>query len=142
MTIVLADDLLAVQLPQARVVVRARRHQVRRVGAKGAVPDPALVARQRGLERERRGLVVLVGLLRLLRVHLPDLGSVVGGAGGELLGVGGEQDAGDVLLVRVEVRDGLEVGAVEGLNEGPDKDVALEKNGELVSWASKKLTGR
>lgn len=114
--VVLANDLLAVQLPQARIVVRARGDEVRRVGAERAVPHPALVARQRRLERERRGLAVLAGLLRLVCVDFPDLGRVVRGAGRQLLGVGGEQDARDVLFVGVEVRDGLEVGAVEGLD--------------------------
>lgn len=58
--IILADNLLAVQLPQARVVVRASRDQVGRVRAEGAVPDPALVACQRGFERERLRLALLV----------------------------------------------------------------------------------
>ena len=51
--VVLADDLLAVQLPQARVVVAARRDEVGAVGAEGAVPDPALVALEGRLEGER-----------------------------------------------------------------------------------------
>lgn len=123
--VVLADDLLAVQLPQAGVVVGAGGDEVGRVGAEGAVPDPALVARQGGLEREGLWAAGLVGLGGLLGVDLPDLGGVVGGAGRELLDVRGQQDARDVLLVRVEVRDGLQLGAVEGLDEGPDEDVAL-----------------
>lgn len=90
MAIVLADDLLAVQLPQARVVIRARGDQVRRVGAEGTVPHPTLVARKSGLERERLGVAVVVRLLGLLGVDLPDLGGVVGGARGKLLGVGRE----------------------------------------------------
>ena len=51
--VVLADDLLAVQLPEAGVVVAAGRDEVRAVGAKGAVPDPALVALEGRLQRER-----------------------------------------------------------------------------------------
>lgn len=126
MTIVLPDNLLAMQLPQARVVIRARSDQVRRIGAEGAVPHPALVAREGSLEGEWLGIAILIGLLGLLGIHLPDFGGVVGGAGRELLGVGREQDACDVLFVSVEVGDGLEVGAVKGLDEGPDEDVALQ----------------
>lgn len=81
------------------------------------------MARQRGLERERLGLLVV--LLRGQVFHLPDLGGVVGAAGGELLDVRGEEDAGDVFFVGVEVRDGEELGAVEGLDELPDEDIAL-----------------
>lgn len=106
-------------------MVRAGRHQVGRVRAEGAVPDPALVARQRRLERERLRLALLVQLGGLVGVHLPDLGGVVGGAGRELLDVGREEDARDALLVGGEVRDGLQFGTVEGLDQGPDEDVAL-----------------
>lgn len=49
MSVILADDRLAAQLPQSRVVIATCRYQVRRVGAECTVPDPALVARQRGL---------------------------------------------------------------------------------------------
>ena len=165
-TIVLPNDLLAVQLPQAGIVIRAGRDEVRAIGAEGAVPDPALVAGQRRLERERpqllcwlllrlllglrlagsrrrvlavAGAVSPVGLLlpalggqrrllllvRAFEVHLPDLGRVVGAAGGKLLHVGGQQDARDDFLVGGEVRDGEELGAVEGLQELPDEDVTL-----------------
>lgn len=123
--VVLADDLLAVQLPEAGVVVRAGGDEVCGVGAEGAVPHPALVAGQGGLEGERLGAAGLVWLGGLLGVDLPDLGGVIGRAGRELLDVGGQQDPRDVLLVRVEMRDGLQLGAVEGLDEGPDEDVAL-----------------
>ena len=52
MPVILPDDGLRVQLPQPRVVVAARRDQVRAVGAEGAVPDPALMALEACLERE------------------------------------------------------------------------------------------
>ena len=123
--IVLPDDLLAMQLPQPRVVVRARRDQVGRVGAEGAVPDPALVARQGGLEGEGPRVAVLVAAGGLVDVDLPDLGGVVGRARRQLLDVRREEDARDVLLVGGEVRDGLELGAVVRLDQGPDEDVAL-----------------
>lgn len=89
MSVILPDDLLAVELPQAGVVVGAGGDEVGRVGAEGAVPDPALVARQGGLEGEgpREAALVLAG--GLLDVDLPDLGGVVGGARRQLLDVGG-----------------------------------------------------
>lgn len=83
------------------------------------------MACESGLKWKWLGIAILIGLLGLVGVDFPDLGGVVGGACGELLGIGGEQDSGDVLFVSVEVGDRLEVGAVEGLNEGPDEDVAL-----------------
>lgn len=123
MAVVLPNDLLALQLPEAGVVVGAGGHEIRAVGAEGAIPDPALVAGQGGLERERFGLGVLGRGLDV--AYLPDLGGVVGAAGRQLLDVGGEEDAGDGLFVRVEVRYGDELGAVEGLDELPDEYVAL-----------------
>lgn len=122
-SVVLPNDLLALQLPEAGVVVGAGGHKVRAVGAEGAVPDPALVAGQGGLERERLRLGVFRSGLDV--AHLPYLGGVVGAAGRQLLDVGGEEDAGDGFFVRVEVRYGNELGAVEGLDELPDEYVAL-----------------
>lgn len=49
---VLADDSASTELPQTGVMVARHRHQVRRVGREGAVPDPPLVASQGGLEEE------------------------------------------------------------------------------------------
>lgn len=125
MSVILPDDLLAVELPEAGVVVGAGGDEVGRVGAEGAVPDPALVAGQGGLEGEGAGEAALVRAGGLVDVDLPDLGGVVGRARRQLLDVRGQQDARDVLLVRRELRDGLQLGAVEGLDQGPDKDVAL-----------------
>lgn len=70
-------------------------------------------------------VAVVVQLGRLFDVDLPYLGGVVRGAGGQLLDVGREEDARDVVLVRGEVRDGLQLGAIEILDQGPNKDVAL-----------------
>lgn len=123
--VVLADDLLAVELPQPRVVIRAGCHQVRRVSAEGAVPDPALVARQGCLKRIRPRLLVWGGLDVL---DLPDLGRVVSATGCKLLDVRGEEDARDVLLVGAEVRHRDELGAVEALDKVPHKDIALDKS--------------
>lgn len=125
MAVILPDDLLAMQLPQARIVIRACGDQIRGVSAEGTIPHPALVARESGLERERLRVAVLVGLLGLLGINLPNFGSVVSRAGCKLLGIGREQDSRNVLFVGVEVGYGLEVGAVKGLDEGPDEDVAI-----------------
>lgn len=84
------------------------------------------MTRERSLEGKWLGIAILIGLLGLFGIYLPDFGGVVGGAGRELLGVGREQDACDVFFVSIEVGDRLEVGAVKGLDEGPDEDVALQ----------------
>ena len=55
MSVILPDDSLRVQLPQARVVIATGRDQVRAVGAEGAVPDPPLMALETRLERETHG---------------------------------------------------------------------------------------
>lgn len=133
MAIVLTNNLLAMQLPQTRVVVRARRDEVGRVGAKCTIPHPALVARQGRLEGEGAQLPIFVRFGDLVWVNFPDFGRVVGGAGGEFLDVRREQDAGDVFLVGAEVGDGLELGAFEGLDQGPDEDVALELFGNVLA---------
>lgn len=121
--VVLTDNLLAVQLPQPRIMIRARRYEIGRVCAKGTVPDPALVAGQGGLEREGLGLVVGPGRAVL---DLPNLGSVVGAAGGELLDIRGEEDARDVFFMRGEVRHGDHASSVVFLFNLPDKDIALQ----------------
>lgn len=56
--VVLPDNTLAAQLPQPRVVVTTGRHQIRGIRTERAVPDPALVAVQRGLEREGGGVAL------------------------------------------------------------------------------------
>lgn len=109
MPVILADDGLAAKLPQSRVMIAASCHQVRRVGAEGTVPNPALVARQRGLLRERFGFSISIcdhlllctvcsvavrherdlGRVRVGERHRPDLGRVVRRAGRQLLDVGG-----------------------------------------------------
>lgn len=106
--VILADDGLAAKLPQSRVVIAASCHQVRRVSAEGTVPNPALVACQRGLLRERFEFSISVcsrlllftvcsvavrqerdlGRVRVDEGHRPDLGRVVCRAGCELLDVG------------------------------------------------------
>ena len=72
------------------------------------------MARQGGLERVGLG-AQLVHLARFDVADLPDFGGVVGAAGGELLDVGGEEDAGYVFFVGVELGDGEDVCAFEAL---------------------------
>lgn len=89
MAIVLANDRLAVELPETGVMVGASSHQVGRVGAKSAVPNPSLMAMQRRLKREgiriavcgAGKLVLRRDVVRLRGVDGPDAGCVVGGAG-------------------------------------------------------------
>lgn len=61
MAIVLPDDALATQFPQARIVVTARSNQIRAVGAESAIPDPALMTVQCRLEREGSGVTLSRG---------------------------------------------------------------------------------
>lgn len=119
-------------------MVRARGDEVRRVGGEGAVPYPALVLGEGGLEGVGVGGQP-VHLAGLEVADLPDLGGVVGGAGGELLDVRGEEDARDVLLVGAELGHRVDVCAVlvRVLGEFPDEDVALGRF--RVSSESKRL---
>lgn len=105
-TVVLANDRLTTQLPQACVVVGAGRHQVSRVGAKGTVPYPALVAMKGRLERE--GIDVTIGSWKTILtcnvmgrggIDGPDPSGMVGRAGGEVADVWREQYTIDVLVV-------------------------------------------
>jgi hypothetical protein len=140
MAVVLPDDLLAVQLPQACVVVAACGDEVRRVGGERAVPHPALVASQRALELERACLRCGLPGRRhhgLEIFDLPDLGRVVRAARGEVLDVRGEQHPRDVLRVRFEVRDGHELRLLAVLEKVPDVDAALGRvslREEVFSW--------
>ncbi len=69
---------------------------------------------------------VLTSERQLVQVlDFPDLGGVVGGAGGEVLDVRGEEDAGYVLLVRFEVGYWDEGCFFAVLFHAPDEDVAL-----------------
>lgn len=86
MSVILADDLLAVYLPQPSVVIRARRHQVCRIGTERTVPYPPLVSRKRCLERKWfRVLFPFVAGLGI--VDLPNLGCVVGTTSSQFLHV-------------------------------------------------------
>jgi hypothetical protein len=119
--VVLTDDLLGVQLPQARIVVAAGRHEVGAIGAEGAVPDPALVTRQGGFEWKGARLGVRTSRLHLF--NLPDLGGMVGATGCELLDVGRKEDTSNIFLVCREVGHWDKLGALESLYKLPDKDV-------------------
>ncbi|KAJ8106163.1 hypothetical protein OPT61_g9722 [Boeremia exigua] len=106
-SIVLANDTLAAQLPQASVVIAARGDEVGRVGAERAVPDPALVAMKGSLKGEGGGVAFSGRGERVAGLHVvwggqvdgPDAAGVVGGAGGEVTNVGGEQDARDISML-------------------------------------------
>ncbi len=111
MTVVLADDGLTVQLPQPSIVIRASCDQVCRIGTESAVPDPALMTCECALKSE--GLRRAVCRLRLAGngdhgsevLDFPNLGGVVGGASGEVLDVGREENTGNVLLMGREMGD-------------------------------------
>lgn len=81
-TIILTNDLLAMQLPQACIMIRTSGDQVSRVSTKSTVPNPPLMAAKGALELER--LRVRFSRLTRLRNHLveifdfPDLRGVVG----------------------------------------------------------------
>ena len=141
--VVLPNDRLALQLPQPRVMIAARRHQVRRVGRESAVPDPALMAVELLLQLKPlrlvralqvRMTVEVVGGLRVVvvpaaaafEIDSPDAGGVVGGAGGEVADVRGEEHAGDVGAVGAELGDGDEAGDVADGDETPDVDGAVD----------------
>jgi hypothetical protein len=124
MSIVLSDNLLTMQLPQSRVVIRASSYQVRRVGTESAVPYPALVTGEGGLQGIRLGFLVRSGFDVL---NFPNLGCVVCAAGRELLDIRGQQNASDVFLVGVEVSDRHKLCSVETLYEIPYEYVALAK---------------
>jgi hypothetical protein len=69
--VVLPNDLLAVQLPKARIVVRAGRDKVCRVGAESTVPHPSLVTLERGFERVRLRLLSLTATTRVVVYAIP-----------------------------------------------------------------------
>jgi len=52
MSIILPNHSLRAQLPQSRIMVTTRRDQIRAIGTKRAIPDPALVAVECRLQRE------------------------------------------------------------------------------------------
>jgi len=127
MPIVLPNDVLALQLPQPRIVVAASRYQVRRVGRESAVPHPALMAVQLLLEFEADffgvHLVLFVLLARgrsgVFQIYSPDPRRVIRGAGCEMADVRGQQDAGNVRAVRLEARHGDEGRHVPNGDQAP-----------------------
>jgi len=67
MSVILPDNLFTAQLPQPRIMVTARRDQVRAVSTERAIPHPTLMAKQCRLERKRVFAVEL--LLGVERPH-------------------------------------------------------------------------
>lgn len=94
-------------------MIATRRDQIRAIGTKSAVPDPPLVSVQRRLQ------------CKLFFVDAPDLGSVIGGAGGKVTNVRGEEDARYVFCVGLELTDGDKLGDVTVLDHAPNIAVAL-----------------
>lgn len=133
MSIILPNNTLTAQLPQPRIMITTRRHQIRAIGTKRTIPDPALVAMQGSLEREGGGVALLGAGQSVARLYVvgggevdgPDAGGVIGGAGGEVPYVGGEEDARDVGVVGEEFADGDYGGEVVACDHFPDVDVAL-----------------
>lgn len=90
MSIILPNNLLIPQLPQPRIMITTRCHQIRAIGTKRTIPDPALMSMQRRLQREgsrialRHAGQVIAGLdvVRGGWVDGPDARGVVGAAGG------------------------------------------------------------
>jgi hypothetical protein len=127
--IVLADNLLGLELPETSVMIATGGDQVGRVGAERAVPNPALVASKRALQLEWNwaGGLASRGRDHLVQVlNLPDLRSVVSRAGSKVLDIWREQDSGDVLAVSLEVSDGDKSCLLTVLLKMPDENVSLE----------------
>lgn len=99
------------QLPKSGIVIRTSGNQVCRIGTESTIPDPPLMASECAFQFEWLGSLVIWLYLTRNRVHgfevldFPDLGSVVGGAGCEMLDIGGKEDAGYVVLVCGEMGD-------------------------------------
>lgn len=95
------------------------------------------MTREGRFEGEGLGLLLGAGFDVL---DLPDLGRVIRAAGSQLLYVWGEEDPGDVLLMRVEMCYGKELGSVEGLNQMPHKYVALFAQWRMPRLATDSFT--
>ena len=128
-SIVLADNLLRLKLPEASVMVTAGGNQVGRVSAERAVPDPALMAGKRALQLEwhRAGRLAARGRDHLVKIlNLPYLCGVVSGAGSKVLDIWREQNSSDVLAMGLEVGDGDKSCLLAVLLKMPHKNIALE----------------
>lgn len=128
-SIVLADNLLRLKLPETSVMIAAGGDQVGRVGAERAVPNPALVTSKRALQLEWNWAWGLAARSRdhLVEVfNLPDLGGVVSRAGSKVLDIWREQDSGDVLAMSLEVSDWDKSCLLAVLLKMPDENIALE----------------
>lgn len=120
-------------------MVGACSHQVSTISAEGAVPDPALMAMQSGLEWEgvgvaivgAREIVLQCDIVRLGGVKRPDTSRVICAAGGKMPDIRGEQHASDVGLVGEKGADGDERGDLGALDHAPDVDFALETVSKL-----------
>jgi hypothetical protein len=133
MSVVLPNDTLTAQFPQASIMVATRRHQIRTVRTEGAVPHPALVTVQGGLEGKGSRVALSCGwqLVPWLEVvwrggvEGPDACGVVGAAGCEVSDVGRQQHACDVSAVGGEFAYGDNGRGVVALDHSPDIYISL-----------------
>jgi hypothetical protein len=133
MSVVLSNDTLTAQLPQARIVVTARRYEVCTVRTEGAVPHPTLVTVQSGLERKGsrvalscgRQLVAWLEVVWRRGVEGPDAGGVVGAAGCEVSHVRRQQHTSDIRAVGGELADWDDGRGIVALDHAPDIYISL-----------------
>jgi hypothetical protein len=62
---------------------------------------------------------------RKFSVEVPDLGSMICGAGCKVLDIGREENTSEVVLMSLEGTDGNDAGGVVGLNHAPQVHIAL-----------------
>lgn len=85
------------------------------------------------LTRLRPLLLLLLPLLegglgrRVFRVKVPHLGGVIGGAGSQVLDIGGQEDAIEVVHVGLEGRNWDHQRLFFGLDHAPNVDISLER---------------
>lgn len=139
-TIVLPDDGLVLQLPKPGVMIRAGRHQVRRVCREGAVPYPSLVAVQLLLELEAILFAFVAirasqrsSLLCSLKIHLPDLCRMVCGAGCEVPHIRAEQHTGDVRAMSAILSHWYQGRDIAHGDQAPHEDRACDAVGDCCA---------
>lgn len=131
MTIILANNLLTMQFPQTRIMIRTSRDQVCRIRTESTIPDPALMTSQSTLQLEWLRVFLRSWCLAwdwqhaLEVLDFPNLGCVVCRAGCEVFDIGGEKDSGYVVLMGVKVGNRDEGSFFAVLEEMPNIDIAL-----------------
>jgi hypothetical protein len=128
MAIVLANNSLAMELPQPCKVIRTSGNQVGRVSTESTIPYPPLMLGQSALELERTGFKSSFAGGRnhgVKILDLPDLGGVVGGAGREMLDIRREQYTKKVIVMGLKMGHRNKLGLLAVLQEAPDEYTAL-----------------